>query len=205
MEATIATTPKKPTTKKPAAKKPAAKKAAKPALKTVKTAAPKKAATPKKAAAPAKAVKPAAPKTAGQKAALKPVPAKPTPAKTGSKVSKEVTALHDMILNALDQDKGDNIVSIDLSNKTALADYMVIVTGTSSRHVVGMAEKLKDRLSKQGIRARIEGKDTGDWVIVDAGDVIVHLFRAEVRTFYNLEKLWSTDFSTTDYTLYKSV
>ena len=130
---------------------------------------------------------------------------KPKAATVGSKISAKATELHKMILNALDQDKGDNIVSIDLSGKTALADYMVVVTGTSSRHVVGMAEKLKERLSKQGILARIEGKDTGDWVIVDAGDVIVHLFRAEVRTFYNLEKLWSTDFSTTDYTLYKSV
>lgn len=110
-----------------------------------------------------------------------------------------------MIVKALDQDKGDNIVSIDLAGKSALADFMVIVTGTSSRHVTGMAEKLKQRLSKEGITARIEGADTGDWVIVDAGDVIVHLFRAEVRTFYNLEKLWSTDFATTDYTLYKSV
>lgn len=110
-----------------------------------------------------------------------------------------------MIVKALDQDKGDNIVSIDLSGKTALADFMVIVTGTSSRHVSAMAQKLKERLSKQGITARLEGTQTGDWVIVDAGDVIVHLFRAEVRSFYNLEKLWSTDFATTDYTLYQSV
>lgn len=183
MEATIATPPKKPTSKKPAAKKPAAKKAAKPALKAVKTAAPKKTAKP---------------------AAAKPAPAKKTASKAAS-TSSQASALHDMIVKALDQDKGDNIVSINLAGKTALADYMVVVTGTSSRHVVGMAEKLKERLSKQGIIARIEGKDTGDWVIVDAGDVIVHLFRAEVRTFYNLEKLWSTDFSTTDYTLYKSV
>lgn len=197
MEATIATPPKKPT-----AKKPAAKKATKPVLKAVKTATPKK-----KAAAPAKAAPKAAAK-ATPKAVVKPAPAvapKPKAAAPGSKISAKATELHKMILKALDQDKGDNIVSIDLSGKTALADYMVVVTGTSSRHVVGMAEKLKERLSKQGIMARIEGKDTGDWVIVDAGDVIVHLFRAEVRTFYNLEKLWSTDFSTTDYTLYKSV
>lgn len=189
MEATIATPPKKPTSKKPAAKKaaPAKKaaakkpaKAAKPALKAVKTPAPKKPA----------AAKPAAKKTAP---------------KAPAGVSAQAAALHDMIVKALDQDKGDNIVSINLAGKTALADYMVVVTGTSSRHVIGMAEKLKERLSKQGIIARIEGKDTGDWVIVDAGDVIVHLFRAEVRTFYNLEKLWSADFATTDYTLYTSV
>lgn len=177
-----------------AAAKPAAKAAAKPAAKAVAKPADK---------APAKPEAVAAPKAVGApKPAIAP---KPKAATVGSKISAKATELHKMILNALDQDKGDNIVSIDLSGKTALADYMVVVTGTSSRHVVGMAEKLKERLSKQGILARIEGKDTGDWVIVDAGDVIVHLFRAEVRTFYNLEKLWSTDFSTTDYTLYKSV
>lgn len=111
---------------------------------------------------------------------------------------------YDLIMAALDKEKGEDVVSIDLSGKTALADYMVIVTGTSSRQVTAMAEKLRDSLSKEGIKARLEGMETGDWVIVDAGDVIVHLFRPEVRSFYNLEKLWSTDFSTTDYTLYKS-
>ncbi len=108
-------------------------------------------------------------------------------------------------MKLLDQDKGENIVSIDLAGKTSIADYMVIVTGKSSRQVVGMAEKLRERLSAEGIKARVEGKDSGDWVIVDAGDVIVHLFRPEVREFYNLEKLWSADFSTVDYTLYQSV
>lgn len=160
-------------------KKPASKTAVKKAvLKAVKTPA-------KKAAAPAKADKPA-------KAAAAAADAR------GEK-------LHQLIVKSLDQDKGDNIVSIPLAGKSALADFMVIVTGTSSRHVSAMAQKLKDRLSKEGIKARLEGTDNGDWVIVDAGDVIVHLFRAEVRTFYNLEKLWSSDFSTTDYTLYKSV
>jgi ribosome-associated protein len=108
-------------------------------------------------------------------------------------------------MKLLDQDKGENIVSIDLAGKTSIADYMVIVTGRSSRQVAGMAEKLRERLATEGIRARLEGQDTGDWVIVDAGDVIVHLFRPEVREFYNLEKLWSADFSTVDYTLYQSV
>lgn len=107
-------------------------------------------------------------------------------------------------MQALDQDKGENVVSIDLSGKTAIADYMVIVSGRSSRQVVGMAEKLRERLNKEGVRVRMEGQDTGDWVIVDAGDVIVHLFRPEVRDFYNLEKLWSADFSTVDYTLYQT-
>jgi ribosome-associated protein len=149
--------------------------------------------------------------TAAKKPALKTV--KPAAAKKTAAPKKmppaadaaKAATLHDMIVKALDQDKGDNIVSIDLAGKSALADFMVIVTGTSSRHVTGMAEKLKQRLSKEGIIARIEGADTGDWVIVDAGDVIIHLFRAEVRSFYNLEKLWASDFSTIDYTLYKSV
>ena len=113
--------------------------------------------------------------------------------------------LHDLVMKMLDQDKGENIVSIDLAGKTSIADYMIIVTGKSSRQVAGMAEKLRERLGAEGIKARLEGQDTGDWVIVDAGDVIVHLFRPEVREFYNLEKLWSADFSTVDYTLYQSV
>src|SRR5690606_5556725 len=104
-------------------------------------------------------------------------------------------------MKALDQDKGENIVSIDLKGKTAIADYMFIVTGRSSRQVVGLAEKLKQRLSAEGVRARIEGKDNGDWVIVDAGSIIVHIFRPEVREFYNLEKLWASDFSTVGYNL----
>lgn len=108
-------------------------------------------------------------------------------------------------MTSLDQDKGEDIVSIDLSGKSSIADFMVIATGTSSRHVASMADKLIDRLAKTGRKARAEGKDSGDWVIVDAGDVIIHLFRAEVRNFYNLEKLWMADFSTSDYTVYKSV
>ncbi|HYD17397.1 MAG TPA: ribosome silencing factor [Patescibacteria group bacterium] len=126
-------------------------------------------------------------------------------AKPAAKASaeKETHKLHDIVMKALDQDKGENIVSINLTGKSAIADYMVIVTGTSTRAVVGMAERLRERLGKEGVRARLEGQETGDWVIVDAGDVIVHLFRPEVREFYNLEKLWSADFSTVDYTLYQ--
>jgi ribosome-associated protein len=112
--------------------------------------------------------------------------------------------LHDLVRSLLDQDKGENIVSIDLAGKTSIADYMIVVTGKSSRQVVAMAEKLREKLAAHGVRARVEGQDSGDWVIVDAGDVIVHVFRPEVREFYNLEKLWTADFSTVDYTLYQS-
>ena len=90
----------------------------------------------------------------------------------------------------------------DLKGKTAIADFMVIATGSSSRSVAASAAKLRDKLAKEGIKARIEGIEGGDWVIVDASDVIVHFFREEVREFYNLEKLWATDFSTVGYNLY---
>jgi ribosome-associated protein len=131
---------------------------------------------------------------------------KPKAAKAKAAGKTEKAALEKFICDSLDADKGVNVVSIDLAGKTSIADYMVIVTGTSSRHVVGMAQKLRDRLSEvYKIKAQIEGTETGDWVIVDAGDVMVHLFREEVRGHYNLEKLWGADFSTVDYTLYRSV
>jgi len=120
--------------------------------------------------------------------------------------AKEVQGLREFISASLDGDKAQDIVSIDLAGKTAIADFMLIATGTSSRHVNGMATKLRDKLStERKIKARLEGLETGDWVIVDAGDVIVHLFREEVRAFYNLEKLWGSDFSTVNYTRYQSV
>lgn len=124
--------------------------------------------------------------------------------KAAANTAKPKHKLHEMIMKALDAEKGQDLVSIDLAGKSAIADYMVIVTGTSSRQIGGMAEKLCAKLHAAGIRTRMEGKGTGDWVIVDAGDVIVHLFRPEVREFYNLEKLWAADFSTVDYTLYQA-
>lgn len=85
-----------------------------------------------------------------------------------------------------------DIEVIDLSAQSALADYMIIASGTSSRQVVRMAEKLQDRLKARGCReVRIEGLSQGNWVVVDAGDVIIHLFKPEVRAFYNLEKMWA--------------
>lgn len=112
--------------------------------------------------------------------------------------------MQDFIFAALDADKALDITAINLKGKTTIADHMLIATGTSSRHVSSMAQKLAEKLSaERKIKARIEGKETGDWVIVDAGDVIVHLFRAEVRSFYNLEKLWGADFSPVEYTRYQ--
>ena len=101
-------------------------------------------------------------------------------------------ALLPFILNQLDNDKAEDVVSIDLQGKSAMADHMVIATGRSTRQVSAMTEKLTDVLKSDcGVMCRVEGKDAGDWVLIDAGDVIVHLFRPEVREFYQLEKMWS--------------
>lgn len=100
--------------------------------------------------------------------------------------------IRSLIERTLDADKAFDIETIDLCGISPLSDYMMIASGSSSRQVVSMAEKLRDRLAAIGVRdVRIEGAKGGDWVIVDAGDVIVHLFRPEVRAFYNLEKMWS--------------
>ena len=95
------------------------------------------------------------------------------------------------ILSSLDDDKAEEVVQIDLHGKSSIGDYMVICSGRSSRQVVSIAEKLTDRLKQDlGRLAKIEGKDGGDWVLIDAGDIIVHVFRPEVREFYQLEKMW---------------
>ncbi len=99
--------------------------------------------------------------------------------------------LMERILASLDDDKAEDVVQIDLRGKTAIGDFMVIASGRSTRQVAAMAEKLTDRLKQEyGIISKVEGKDTGDWVLVDTGDVIVHIFRPEVRDFYQLEKMW---------------
>jgi ribosome-associated protein len=98
------------------------------------------------------------------------------------------------ILKSLDDDKADDIVTIDLVGRSSLADALVIASGTSTRHVASMAEHLARRLKEAGYgAARIEGLSQGDWVVLDAGDVIVHVFRPEVRTYYDLEGIWSVD------------
>lgn len=96
-----------------------------------------------------------------------------------------------LILNSLEQDKAEDVIPIPLSGKSEMADYMVIASGRSSRQVIALAEKLSDRLKDElGRACRTEGKSTGDWVLIDCGDVVVHLFRPEVREFYQLEKMW---------------
>ena len=116
----------------------------------------------------------------------------PTPPVTAITGLDESQALLDFILHRLDQDKAEEIVTIDLRGKTAMADHMVIASGRSTRQVAAITEKLADALKAElGRKARIEGKDAGDWVLIDAGDVIVHVFRPEVREFYQLEKMWA--------------
>ncbi|WP_081604761.1 ribosome silencing factor [Micavibrio aeruginosavorus] len=100
-------------------------------------------------------------------------------------------SLRDLIVESLDSDKIQDIEVIDLRNQTAIADYMIVASGTSSRHVAAACEKLRERLKGVGHNdVRMEGEKQGDWVVVDALDVIVHVFRPEVRSFYNIEKMW---------------
>lgn len=100
--------------------------------------------------------------------------------------------LQDLIIRSLDARKAENIVSVDLTGKSDFADSMVIASGTSSRHVGSLAEQVVDTLKSAGLtHIAVEGKEVCDWVLVDAGDVVVHIFRPEARRYYNLEKMWS--------------
>lgn len=100
--------------------------------------------------------------------------------------------LVDFIQASLDEDKAEEITVVDLAGKSSIADFMVVATGRSQRHVAALADKLQQKLAEQGIGdVAIEGKDSCDWVLLDAGDIIVHLFRPGVRELYNLEKMWA--------------
>ncbi|MFO8126486.1 MAG: ribosome silencing factor [Yoonia sp.] len=119
-----------------------------------------------------------------------------TPAKTGAAAmtarnTSTSERLLVAVLKSLEDDKGEDIVQINLRGKSEIGDYMVIASGRSTRQVTAMAEKLADRIKQEfGIISKTEGKDTGDWVLIDTGDIIVHIFRPEVREFYQLEKMW---------------
>ena len=116
-------------------------------------------------------------------------PASPTATK-GTEALSPADLLQD-IQKSLDDNKAEDVVTIDLAGKSEIADFMVVASGRSSRQVVAMADHLIDALkADHGIIARTEGRATGDWVLIDCGDVIVHLFRPEVREFYQLEKMW---------------
>jgi len=105
-----------------------------------------------------------------------------------------ITAVEDLILTRLDDDKAQDVVFIDLKGKSPVADGLIVASGRSQRHVGAMADHLLRALKDAGHgRCRVEGMPSADWVLIDAGDVIVHLFRPEVRSFYNIEKIWSVE------------
>ena len=104
----------------------------------------------------------------------------------------DVDELHKLVLQSLDDDQAQEVVSIPLAGKSNIADHMVIASGRSTRQVASMASKLADRVKERfGRNVRIEGLPAADWVLIDAEDVIVHIFRPEVRNFYNLERMWA--------------
>jgi len=116
------------------------------------------------------------------------------PANASAVPTKEVDveALHSLVMQSLDDDQAVEMITIPLAGKSSIADHMVIASGRSSRQVASMANKLADKIKQQfGKIVRIEGLPVADWVLIDADDVIVHLFRPEVRTFYNLERMWA--------------
>lgn len=115
--------------------------------------------------------------------------------RTATKAKKPQIALKDAVLSSLEDSKAEEIVAIDITDKTALSDFMIVASGRSHRHVGAVANQLSQTLKNLGNDTpRIEGLPHCDWVLVDAGDVIVHIFRPEVREFYNIEKMWSADF-----------
>lgn len=97
----------------------------------------------------------------------------------------------EIVETSLDDGKAENVVVIDLKGKTSIANQMVIASGTSDRHVISLAQRVQENLKAAGYKSVSEGENRGDWVLIDAYDVIVHIFRPEVRDFYNLEKMWN--------------
>ena len=104
----------------------------------------------------------------------------------------KISILKQIIIKTLDINKAQDIVSIDLKDKSSMADYMIIASGTSSRHIQSLSEQVLEKLKNNGIKnSKIEGKDSGEWKLVDGIDLIVHIFHPEKRRFYELEKMWS--------------
>ena len=104
----------------------------------------------------------------------------------------KILDLKKIILNTLDSNKALDVISIDLANKSSMADYMIIASGTSSRHIQALSEQVLEQFKNNGIiNCKIEGKDSNDWKLIDGIDVIVHIFNPEKRKFYELEKMWS--------------
>ena len=103
-----------------------------------------------------------------------------------------ISDLKQIVINTLDINKAQNIVSIDLKDKSSMADYMIIASGTSSRHIQSLSEQVLEKLKDNGIKdSKIEGKDSSEWKLVDGIDLIIHIFHPEKRKFYEIEKIWS--------------
>jgi ribosome-associated protein len=116
----------------------------------------------------------------------------PVPTPPEGNIPDPSSALHDLVLQSLDDDQAVEVVTIPLTGKSSIADHMVIASGRSTRQVASMAQKLTERIKRElGRNVRIEGLPIADWVLIDADDVIIHLFRPEVRSFYNLERMWA--------------
>ncbi len=126
-----------------------------------------------------------------KKAAAKPAVAEPAaPASDPLELARAV-------VQQLDDDKAENILSIPLAGKSPMADAMIVASGRSARHVAALADHVARKLKDEGVsQVRVEGLPNADWVLIDAGDIIVHIFRPEVREFYNLERIWSADVGT---------
>ena len=104
----------------------------------------------------------------------------------------KISDLKQIVINTLDINKAQDIVSIDLKDKSSMADFMIIASGTSSRHIQSLSEQVLEKLKNNGVRdPRIEGKDSSEWKLIDGIDLIVHIFHPEKRKFYELEKMWS--------------
>ena len=126
--------------------------------------------------------------THGQTAVSPTKPASKAPAMSGDRSD----ALHALVMQHLDDDQAQDVVTIDLEGKSSMADHMVVASGRSTRQVASIAQKLADKIKQDGYGpVRLEGLPAADWVVIDAGDVVVHLFRPEVRSFYNIERMWS--------------
>lgn len=120
--------------------------------------------------------------------------AQATPHRTAAAIQMNAPTSEELlatVLASLDDDKAEEVVQIELRGKSSIADYMVVASGRSSRQVASISDNLVERLKvSYGMNCKVEGKGAGDWVLIDAGDIIVHIFRPEVREFYQLEKMW---------------
>ena len=185
----MANVKKKTTAKTKKAVKPAAKKTT-----AVKKTAAKKTAAKKPLVKKAKAVKTAVKKVPAKKAPAKKAVAKKTAIKTATKPDGIPEQLLDATLKVLDERQAEEIIVVPLAGRSSLADYVVIASGRASRQIAAIADHLQEAFYKNGVRnVRVEGKAEANWVLVDAGDIVIHLFRPEVRKYYDLDGIWKPE------------